>query len=99
MRGDFGGTFLGEAKCEIREGPLKGPERWPMNRVNNDGNSSASGRKPAQDSGFATVGVNDVGLQNTEEFGQVPERSPVLPRMHWPNHFRDEPQQIGAICE
>lgn len=69
--GDGGGVAFEELVHAVDEGVGGGGEGQAVDGVDDDGDGGGVGGPAADDSGFAAVGVNDIGLEFGEAIGQV----------------------------
>ena len=70
MGGDPGGNTFRRAKQRVGQRALKGAEGWPVNGVEDDRHARAGGGEPAQNAGFAAVGVDDVRPARAKQLGE-----------------------------
>jgi hypothetical protein len=61
--------YFGGAEEKVGCGVLKGTKGRAMNGMNNDGDASPGGGEAAEDTGFATVGVDDIRAGGLEDGG------------------------------
>ncbi len=90
MTRDAGSIFFGGAENEIGGGILKIAKRRAVNRVDDDGNTGASGGEPAENARLAAVGVDDVRFLFAQDFFKLSQREPVFERMNRPDEFGND---------
>jgi hypothetical protein len=90
MGGGTGGETFGRAEERIGEGALKGPERWAMDGVDDDGDTSAAGGEAADEAGFSAVGMDDVWGGEAEAAGEIEVSAEIEPGMDGADEGRDD---------
>ena len=88
--GGAGGGLFGEAEGGVGSGVLEGTEGGAVDGVDDDGDAGASGGEASQESGFAAMGVDDVGLSGAQEEGEGAPGFEVEPRLDGANQGRKQ---------
>ena len=97
--GELGSVSFGSGEKGVGEVSLERAEGRAMDVVDDDGNVGAGGGDASEDSSFAAVGVDDVGLLCFEQSRQVLEREEIFQRMNRADEGGDDCEKgiVGNI--